>query len=346
MLNGAKRPLMVLGSQAMLRPQRVAELVTAVERMGVPVYLSGMARGLLGADHPLQKRHQRRKALKEADVVLLAGVPADFRLDYGSHISRAKVIGLNLSEEDLTKNRRPELGLLADPHTTLVALAALVQRGGQLGEWVAALDKREAEREAEIDKMAEDRTRYCNPLEVCRAVEAHLAPRSVMIGDGGDFVATASYIVKPRGPLGWLDPGVFGTLGVGAGFALGAKLVRPDADVWLLWGDGAAGFSLIEMDTFARHGVPVIAVVGNDAGWTQIERDQVVILGDDVACRLTHMDYHVVAEACGGEGVLVSDPSALPEAFARALERSRAGKPVLINALIGKSDFRKGSISM
>jgi acetolactate synthase-1/2/3 large subunit len=211
---------------------------------------------------------------------------------------------------------------------------------------VAALDKREAEREAEIDKMAEDRTRYCNPLEVCRAVEAHLAPRSVMIGDGGDFVATASYIVKPRGPLGWLDPGVFGTLGVGAGFALGAKLVRPDADVWLLWGDGAAGFSLIELDTFARHGVPVIAVVGNDAGWTQIERDQVVILGDDVACRLTHMDYHVVAEACGGEGLLVSDPSALPEAFARALERSRAGKPVLINALIGKSDFRKGSISM
>jgi acetolactate synthase-like protein len=346
LLNGAKRPLMVLGSQAMLRPARVAELVAAVERMGVPVYLSGMARGLLGADHPLQKRHQRRKALKEADVVLLAGVPADFRLDYGSHINRCKVIGVNLSEEDLVKNRKPELGLLADPHTTLVALAALVQRGGQLGEWVAALDKREAEREAEIDKMAEDRTRYCNPLEVCRAVEAHLAPRSVMVGDGGDFVATASYIVKPRGPLGWLDPGVFGTLGVGAGFALGAKLVRPDADIWLLWGDGAAGFSLIELDTFARHGAAVIAVVGNDAGWTQIERDQVVILGDDVACRLTHMDYHVVAEACGGEGLLVSAPDALPEAFDRALERSRAGKPVLINALIGKSDFRKGSISM
>ena len=346
LLNGAKRPLMVLGSQAMLRPQRVAELVAAVERMGVPVYLSGMARGLLGADHRLQKRHQRRKALKEADVVLLAGVPADFRLDYGSHINRCKVIGVNLSEEDLVKNRRPELGLLADPHTTLVALAALVQRGGQLGEWEAALDKREAEREAEIDKMAEDRTRFCNPLEVCRAVEAHLAPGSVMVGDGGDFVATASYIVKPRGPLGWLDPGVFGTLGVGAGFALGAKLVRPDADVWLLWGDGAAGFSLIEFDTFARHGVPVIAVVGNDAGWTQIERDQTVILGDDVACRLTHMDYHVVAEACGGEGLLVSDPAALPEAFADARARARDGKPVLINALIGKSDFRKGSISM
>lgn len=346
MLREAKRPLMVLGSQAMLRPARVAELVTAVERMGVPVYLSGAARGLLGADHPLQRRHQRRKALKEADVVVLAGVPADFRLDYGSHINRCKVIGLNLSEEDLSKNRKPDLGILADPHTTLVALGSLVQRGGSLGEWLAALDRREAEREAEIDKMALDRTQYSNPLEVCRTVEAHLIKDSVMVGDGGDFVATASYVVKPRGPLGWLDPGVFGTLGVGAGFALGAKLVRPDADVWLLWGDGAAGFSIIELDTFARHGLSVIAVVGNDAGWTQIERDQVTILGDDVACRLTHMDYHVVAEACGGEGFLVTRPEDLADTFERARAASRKGKPVLINALIGKSDFRKGSISM
>ena len=346
MLREAKRPLMVLGSQAMLRPARVAELVTAVERMGVPVYLSGAARGLLGADHPLQRRHQRRKALKEADVVVLAGVPADFRLDYGSHINRCKVIGLNLSEEDLSKNRKPDLGIWADPHTTLVALGSLVQRGGSLGEWLAALARREAEREAEIDKMALDRTQYSNPLEVCRTVEAHLIKDSVMVGDGGDFVATASYVVKPRGPLGWLDPGVFGTLGVGAGFALGAKLVRPDADVWLLWGDGAAGFSIIELDTFARHGLSVIAVVGNDAGWTQIERDQVAILGDDVACRLTHMDYHVVAEACGGEGFLVTRPEDLADTFERARDASRKGKPVLINALIGKSDFRKGSISM
>jgi hypothetical protein len=127
------------------------------------------------------------------------------------------------------------------------------------------------------------------------------APRAPRAHRDDGFRSGPRPFVKPRGPLGWLDPGVFGTLGVGAGFALGAKLVRPDADVWLLWGDGAAGFSLIELDTFARHGVPVIAVVGNDAGWTQIERDQVVILGDDVACRLTHMDYHVVAEACGGE---------------------------------------------
>ena len=346
MLQGAKKPLMVLGSQALLRADRVDELVRAVERLGIPVYLSGMARGLLGADHPLQKRHARRKALKSADVVLLAGVPADFRLDYGSHIHRCKVIGVNLSREDLTKNRKPELGVLADPHTFLVELAGAMGAAPDRGAWMAELDARDAEREAEIEGMATEATAFCNPLQVCRAIDRALTDPSVLVGDGGDFVATAAYTVRPRGPLGWLDPGVFGTLGVGAGFALGAALVRPDAVVWLLWGDGAAGFSIMELDTFARHGVPVVAVVGNDAGWTQIERDQTVILGDDVACRLTHMDYHVVAQGCGAEGLKVDDPAHLDPTFAEAVRLARAGKPVLVNVLVGKSDFRKGSISM
>jgi thiamine pyrophosphate-dependent acetolactate synthase large subunit-like protein len=96
----------------------------------------------------------------------------------------------------------------------------------------------------------------------------------------------------------------------------------------------------------ARHGLPCIAVIGNDAGWTQIERDQVEILGDDVACRLTHMDYHLVAEACGGVGIKIDSADQVDDALARAVKLSRQGKPVLINALIGKTDFRKGSISM
>ena len=347
MLAAAERPLMVLGSQVMLHAERVGELVQAVERIGVPVYLSGMARGLLGKGHPLQRRHKRRNALKRADVVVLAGVPNDFRLDYGSHVSRARVIGINLSKQDLTKNRAPQIGLLADPHDTLVAMSRELPERRGLEPWLAELDEREAARNAEIDEMAAQApSEYLNPLAFCRAVDEKLDDDSILVGDGGDFVATASYTMSPRRPLSWLDPGVFGTLGVGAGFALGAKLVRPDADVWLLWGDGAAGFSIMELDTFARHGVPVISVVGNDAGWTQILRDQEPILGDDVACRLTHMDYHVVADACGGKGFVVSEQSQVPQVLAEAVSTSRAGTPVLVNALLGSSDFRKGSISM
>jgi acetolactate synthase-like protein len=345
-LTDAERPLIVLGSQAMLRPDRANELIDAIERIGAPVYLSGMARGLLGRNHPLQLRHQRRKALREADVVLLAGVPADFRLDYGSHISRSRVIGLNLSREDLHKNRKPEIALLADPHTTLGQLGRMMPPPRSRDPWFAALRQRETEREAEIERMRAEPCDPIHPIEACRRLDAHLSDASILVGDGGDFIATASYTLAPRRALSWLDPGVFGTLGVGAGFALGAKLVSPEADVWLLYGDGAAGFSLLEFDTFARHGIGVIGVIGNDAGWTQILRDQAVILGDDVACVLADTAYHTIAQGCGAHGLLVERADQLDAAYEEALAVSRTGKPVLINIKIGRSDFRKGSISI
>jgi acetolactate synthase-like protein len=347
LLAGAERPLMVLGSQTLLHPTRVRELVSTVERLQIPVYLSGMARGLLPRNHPLLFRHKRREALKQADVVVLSGVPNDFRLDYGSHVHRCKVVAINLSAADLTKNRKPEVGLLADPHGTLVSLSARIPPRDR-SAWLATLRTRDGERESEIDAMAvpDPAPDHLNPVRFLRQFDAALTDDSVLVGDGGDFVATAAYTVSPRRPLSWLDPGVFGTLGVGAGFALGAKLVRPDADVWLLWGDGAAGFSLMEMDTFARHQIPVIGLIGNDGGWTQILRDQQVILGDDVACKLAYTNYHDVAIACGGAGYRVSDHGRVDEVLGDAVKTARGGKPVVVNAILGGTDFRKGSISM
>jgi acetolactate synthase-like protein len=152
--------------------------------------------------------------------------------------------------------------------------------------------------------------------------------------------------VSPRGPLRWLDPGPYGTLGVGAGFALGAKLCRPDAEVWALFGDGAFGYSVAELDTFARHGLPIIAVVGNDAGWTQIAREQIGMLGDAVGTELAATDYHRVAEGFGAAGLYLDDPELTPETLAQARAIARAGRPVVINARLGKTDFRKGSISV
>lgn len=348
MLAAAERPVMILGSQTMLHPDEGSALVAAVERLGIPVYLSGMARGLLGKDHPLQCRHKRRVALRESDLTILCGVPCDFRLDYGAHVSRTRVIAVNRCAKDLRKNRRPDLGVLGDAHLFLMGLAdAVGQRPGtDRASWMDTLRARDEERNAEIRAMADEPVEYLNPLHLCGAIDRHLSPKSILVGDGGDFVATASYVVSPRGPYSWLDPGVFGTLGVGAGFALGAKLVHPEADVWLLYGDGAAGFSLMEVDTFARHGLPVIAVVGNDAGWTQIARDQVVILGDDVATGLAPMDYHGVGEACGGRGLLVDSPEEVEGTLANAVTLSRDGAPVVVNARIGATDFRKGSLSM
>ncbi len=167
-----------------------------------------------------------------------------------------------------------------------------------------------------------------------------------MIADGGDFVATSAYTLRPRKPLSWLDPGVFGTLGVGAGFALGAKLVFPEKDVYIIYGDGSAGYSLMEYDTFVRHNLPVISVIGNDACWTQIARDQVDFLKSDCAMNLAYSDYQNIGKAFGADGSRVDNIEAFNQAVAEAKAASKNSKPYIINAIIGKTDFRKGSLSM
>ena len=177
-------------------------------------------------------------------------------------------------------NRRPQIAVLGDPAHFIRRLSNEAS-GPNLERWRETLRQRDAGREAEIIRLSNQQTAYVNPLYLCRMINDALSDNSVIVADGGDFVATASYIVRPRRPLSWLDPGPFGTLGVGAGFALGAKLCRPDADVWLLYGDGSVGYSIAEFDTFTRHNIPVIAVVGNDAGWTQIAREQVELLHPD-----------------------------------------------------------------
>jgi len=349
LLSQAERPVLLVGSQALLSATEADALAQAVSTLGVPAYLSGMARGLLGAHDPLQMRHRRKEALREADLVILAGVPCDFRLDYGNHIGRrAVLVSANRSRHEIAKNRRPTLAALGAPELFLRGLAR--QASSPRPEWTAwreALRSRDAARDVEIAEQAgRDAEGGLNPLRVCRALETTLADDSVIVADGGDFVSTASYVLRPRRPLSWLDPGPFGTLGVGAGFALGAKLVRPSADVWIVYGDGSVGYSLAEADTFARHGVGVVALVGNDAGWTQIAREQVEVLKDDVGTVLAATDYERAAEALGAYGLRLDDPGRVDAVLQEARDLARGGRPVYINARIGRTDFRKGSISM
>ncbi len=351
LLGRSERPVLVLGSQGLAAPGEAKELARAVASLGIPVYLSGMARGLLGPAHALQCRHRRKEALREADLVLLAGTPCDFRLDYGRQIGRkAVLVNVNRDPKAVTLNRRPALGVAGDPALFLRALSEEAPEGFGRPAWLARLKERDAARDAEIAAQAgagaSGAPGGLDPLFVCRTLEEVLGDGTVLVADGGDFVATASYVLRPRGPLSWLDPGAFGTLGVGAGFALAAALCRPGADVVLLWGDGSAGYGLVEIDTFVRHGLGVVAVVGNDAGWTQIAREQVEILKDDVGVVLLKTDYHAAAEGLGGAGFLADDAASFPRLLKKALGAARGGRPALVNVHLGKTEFRKGSISM
>jgi acetolactate synthase-1/2/3 large subunit len=347
LLAGARRPLLVVGSQAVVDAPSAPAVADAVARLGVPVYLSGMARGLLGRSHPLQMRHARRQALREADAVLLAGVPCDFRLDYGGHVRRsAALIAANRSVHDARLNRSPTVAAIGDAGACLAALAVRVGDRARRDDWIGALAQRDAAREAEIDAQAAAQGEHVNPVKLLRTVDRLAADDAIIVADGGDFVATASYILRPRGPLAWLDPGAFGTLGVGAGFAIGAAMQRPGVELWLIWGDGACGFGLAEIDTFVRHGIPVIMLVGNDAGWTQIAREQVKMLGDDVGTRLARTAYHEVARGFGAEGLEIRHDADVEHVLERARSIAASGRPVLVNAWLDRTAFREGSISM
>ncbi|MBX5481291.1 MAG: thiamine pyrophosphate-binding protein [Myxococcaceae bacterium] len=343
----AKRPVLVLGSQALVNctdPEKVAD---AVRKLGIPTFLGGTARGLLGRRNPLQFRHHRSKALKEADLVIIAGFPFDFRLGYGRTIGRkATLVSVNLSTLDLRKNRRPDVAVKAHPGEFLVQLAS-VASSPRNEEWFDKLTAREKERDEEIAKQAAGSTSdLIDPIHFFLRLEEKMADDAVLVVDGGDFVATGSYVVRPRAPLSWLDPGVFGTLGVGGGFATGAALVYPGREVWLLYGDGSSAYSLAEFDTWARHQLAPIAVVGNDGSWAQIARDQVEILGDDVGTVLARTAYERVAEGYGGKGLRIDKPSEIDAVLDEAKAIAKSGKPVCVNVMISKSDFRKGSISM
>ncbi len=346
-LQRAERPVLLVGSQALLEASEASQVATAVKRLGIPIYLSGMARGMLGKQHSLLMRHKRREALKEADLVMLAGVPCDFRLDYGRHIRRnSYLISANRSRTDLKKNRRPQVGVFGDPGRFLRQLADELPQEERWTSWRNQLRQRDEAREQEIQRHAAEQTELLNPVHLCREIEKTVPQNTVIVADGGDFVATASYIVNPSGPLTWLDPGAFGTLGVGAGFALGAKLCRPEAEVWILFGDGSVGYSLSEFDTFVRHQIPVLAIVGNDACWTQIAREQIEMLKDNVGTILRFTDYHAVAEGFGGKGLLLKESQHICEILQQARKAASQGQPVLVNAHLGKTAFRKGSISM
>ncbi|CAG9540193.1 unnamed protein product [Cercopithifilaria johnstoni] len=355
----SKKPVLVIGSQAVLPPVSVYELKRAVESIGIPTFLAGMSRGLLGYQNPIHMRHNRKDTLKEADLIILAGAVCDFRLSYGRVLSSyANVVSINRDRTQMLKNEgifwRANLAIQADVATTLVNLADYLNSvdhklGLSVQDWMLFLEEKEKEKNMEnMEKMGEAFVRDgINPLYVLSLINKVLPNDAILIVDGGDFIGSASYIVHPRGPLQWLDPGVFGTLGVGAGFALGAKVVHPDRPVVILYGDGSCGFSLMEFDTFSRHKLSVVALIGNDACWSQIAREQVAMFHSSIAVNLEYTRYDNVGVALGARGVLIANKEDLTtKRFEEIFASATAGTSVVANIVIGKSDFRAGSISV
>ena len=342
----AKKPVFLLGNQVTQNKEFLSMCLKSLDKLSAPVYTSGMARGCFGSSDKYFFRHNRKHALKNADVVVTLGVPLDFRLGYGFSINKyATLISINKSKEDLNKNRKPDIGLHADPSRIMHEIGKIINPPS-CQDWIEELIKHEEARENEIQQLSECKTDFVNPVYLCKTIDQLIDEQSILIADGGDFVGTASYTIRPRNPLGWLDPGPFGTLGVGGGFAIGAKSSFPDKEVWVLYGDGASAYSLAEFDTLCRHKLPVIAIIGNDASWQQIAREQKQMLGSNIGTELNFTAYEKVAEGYGGKGYYVDNHESLYETLKQAKEDAKLGYPVCVNVKLSKSDFRKGSISV
>jgi len=342
----AKKPVFICGNQVTQNKEYLSMFRKSLKKLQVPTFTSGMARGCFNNKHDFFYRHNRRHALKNADVIVALGVPLDFRLNYGfSFNHEAEYVAINKSKNDLILNKKPDLSILGDPAVIMHEIGKIIN-APNCNEWKNELKDLNTKREKEILNDSSIVYDKVNPIYLCKKINELKSNESVIIADGGDFVGTASYVINPNHPLEWLDPGPFGTLGVGGGFAIGAKSSFPHKEVWILYGDGASAYSLAEFDTMCRHNLPVIAIVGNDASWQQIAREQKSMLGSNIGTKLEFTSYEKVVEGYGGVGYFIDNQNDIETIIKAAKKDAANGLPVLINVHLSKTDFRKGSISV
>jgi acetolactate synthase-1/2/3 large subunit len=346
-LEKSERPVFLVGSQIRWSPKR-AELAKYADKIGAPFYLNGMARGGIPHAHPTRMSRSRRFALAQTDAAFVFGTPFDFRVDYGRSGTwhpDVKVVQVDLDGAELGRNRKIEVALQADSGLVLAELARASSRPERFAGWLEKVRADENKKLAQQEAQMASREDPPNPLHVCAEVGKRLGPSDIVVGDGGDFVATAAYVLKLEWPQVWMDPGPLGTLGVGPGYAMAAKLARPDARVVLVYGDGSFGLHALEFEAMVRQKIPVVAIIGNDAAWTQIRRGQVELYGEPraVATGLAYTRYDEVVRALGGFGAWVTETKDLAPALDEAFG---CGVPACVNVKLGASDFRKGAISV
>ncbi|MGI8646104.1 MAG: thiamine pyrophosphate-dependent enzyme, partial [Nocardioides sp.] len=303
---------------------------------------NGMGRGLVPGGHRLLVTKARGQALGTSDLVVVAGTPLDFRLGYGVFGGQDKAVEgssppvVHLADSSGQVSGHAELAGSAsgDLASVLDALLVAVDRLDRRPDWDAWVSDLEGTVAAAVERDAALLGAEADPIHPAR-IYGELVPRladdAVVIGDGGDFVSFAGKFVEPKCPGGWLDPGPYGCLGAGLGAAIAARLARPSAQVTLLLGDGAACFSLMDVDTLVRHELPVVMVMGNNAAWGLEKGPMQMLYGYDVAADLSpSTSYDGVVRALGGAGETVTDPREIGHALDRAYA---ANVPYLVNVV-------------
>ncbi|MFI6909249.1 acetolactate synthase [Nonomuraea sp. NPDC050394] len=337
LIGEAERPVLVLGSDVWMdRAEEAAR--DFAESWKLPVILNGQGRGILPAGHELLVTRARGQAFGEADLVIVVGTPLDFRLGYGwfggkNGTSLARVVHIVDAPSQLATHMQPAASAAGDLSVVFWSLGTACGEAdikpARYASWTARLAETAAAAVAADADLLAAGSDPIHPMRIYGELAKILADDAVVIGDGGDFVSYAGKYVEPKQPGNWLDPGPYGCLGTGLGYSIAARLARPSSQVVLLLGDGAAGFSLMDVDSLVRHGLPVVMICGNNGIWGLEKHPMQMLYGYDVAAELRPQTrYDQVVTALGGGGELVTRPSEIGPALRRAFD---SGVPYMVN---------------
>jgi acetolactate synthase-1/2/3 large subunit len=348
----AERPCILLGSQVWTARGH-EEAVALVRALNLPAYFNGAGRGILPPGDPHHFHRTRRYAFDKADVIVIVGTPFDFRMGYGRRLrAEATVVQIDMDYRTVGKNRDISLGLVGDPgailNAVLDAATGVADNGAKRREdWLKELRGAEGKATDKLMPMFLSDQSPIHPYRVAWEINEFLTDDTVYIGDGGDVVTISAQAVQPRRPGNWMDPGALGSLGVGTGFAMAAKLAHPQKEVLCYYGDGAFSMTAFDMETANRFGAPYIAVVGNNSAMNQIRYGQIAKYGEqrgNVGNKLGDVPFGSFAQMLGGYGEEVRDPKEIGPALRRAREAvQRDGKSAVINIWVDPNEYAPGT---
>jgi acetolactate synthase-1/2/3 large subunit len=348
----AKKPAMLVGSQVYMSRGHQAAIDLARD-LNIPLYMNGASRGILPPGDPHYFNRTRRMAFDNADVIIIAGTPFDFRMGYGKRISKsATLVQIDQDYRTVGKNRDISLGMAGDPGSILKAVhdaTTICKSNGaeERNEWLKKLRDEEINRTEKLMPLFRSDNNPIHPYRVAWEINEFLTDDTIYIGDGGDVVTISAQAVQPRGPGNWMDPGALGSLGVGTGFSLAAKLARPDKEVLCYYGDGAFSMTAFDMETANRFGAPYLAVIGNNSSMNQIRYGQIAKYGDqrgNVGNKLGDIPFGKFAEMLGGYGEEVREPSGIQPALLRARESiKKTGNSAVINIWVDPDEYAPGT---
>jgi len=351
-LHVSERPAILFGQQVW-QSRSQNEAIDFIEKLHIPAYTNGASRGMIDSKSTYCFDRTRGDAFKDADSIIIVGTPFDFRMGYGSRISKdIKIIQIDQDYTNVGKNRDVDVGLVGHPGAIMAQIQQYMPEYSQntltkRHEWVESLAAKEDEKYQKLLPTFKSDNKPIHPYRVAYEINEFLSDDTIFIGDGGDVVTISAQAVRPKNAGQWMDPGALGSLGVGTGFAIAAKLANPNKEVLCYYGDGSFGMTAFDIETADRFGLPFIAVIGNNSAMNQIRYGQLAKYGQqkgNIANKLGDMNFAEFPKLWGAHGIDVKDPNLISEALNEAREYvKKHKKSVVVNIWVDPNEYAPGT---